>query len=76
VVNWSAGLKKQVSRLDSACKIRSHHLAADCTTGRGRGDYVRVAKNNVFDYRVEAQQNRPFGRGPEKKLLLVGLKQE
>jgi hypothetical protein len=30
----------------------------------------------VFDYRVEAQQNRPFGRGPEKKLLLVGLKQE
>ena len=30
----------------------------------------------VFDYRVEAQQNRPFGRGPERKLLLVSLKQE
>src|SRR5215471_11114017 len=25
----------------------------------------------VFDYRVEAQQNRPFGRGPRKKLLLL-----
>ena len=27
----------------------------------------------VFDYRVEAQQNRPFGRGPGEKLLLVVL---
>ena len=27
----------------------------------------------VFDYRVEAAQNRPFGRGRERKLLLVVL---
>src|SRR2546421_6379406 len=45
--------------------MRPKHITSD---SRGR-----PTAKKVFDYRVEAQQNRPFGRGPGEKLLLVVL---
>jgi hypothetical protein len=47
--------------------IRSKETSPRTTTVKANSNPSRLLTNGfgVFDYRVDAQQNRPFGRGPE-----------